>query len=117
MSSIRPLPDEVVAIKRDSLSRMLLELSDHYIDDNLQFERYASRMSEAYSQEYRQLYSELFPILMRISGGDADDLQLEIVSILAISACFQSELKSRHPVSIRSDTMMQAVESPTDSVG
>lgn len=53
MSSIRPLPDEVVEIRRDSLSRMLLELFDHYIDDNLQFERYASRMSEAYSQEYR----------------------------------------------------------------
>lgn len=54
---------------------------------------------------------------MRISGGDADDLQLEIVSILAISACLQSESKSRHPVSIRSDTMMQAVDSPTDNVG
>lgn len=73
---IPPLQDEVVAKKRDVLIEILFEMSNMYLEDNSEeIERYASRMSSVYSDEYRQLYSELFPILMAISDGDADSLQ------------------------------------------
>mgnify|MGYP001777598365 FL=1 len=73
---IPPLQDEVVAKKRDALIDILFDMSNVYLEDNSEeIERYASRMSSVYSDEYRQLYSELFPILMAISDGDADSLQ------------------------------------------
>lgn len=73
---IPPLQDEVVAKKRDALIDILFDMSNVYLEDNSEeIERYASRMSSVYSDEYRQLYSELFPILMAISDGDADNLQ------------------------------------------
>ena len=73
---IPPLPEEEVAKKRDSLIRILFDMSEVYLeDDSDELEMYAVRMSEVYSGEYRQLYSELFPLLMAISGGDADSLQ------------------------------------------
>lgn len=73
---IPPLPEEEVAKKRDALIDILFDMSEIYLEDNSdEFEAYATRMSEVYSGEYRQLYSELFPLLMAISGGDADSLQ------------------------------------------
>ena len=57
---IPPLQDEVVAKKRDVLIEILFEMSNMYLEDNSEeIERYASRMSSVYSDEYRQLYSEL----------------------------------------------------------
>lgn len=76
MSSIRPIPDKEVAKKRDFLIKILFNLSERYIEDkDDSLDEYASMMSEVYSSGYRQLYSELFPILMYISGGDPDSLQ------------------------------------------
>lgn len=73
---ISPLPVKAVADKRDALINILFDLSDTYLEDNSgELESYASKMSEIYSDGYRQLYSELFPILMAISKGDADSLQ------------------------------------------
>lgn len=73
---IPPLPEEKVADKRDALIEILFDMSEVYLeDDSYVLESYASRMSEIYSDDYRQLYSELFPILMAISGGDPDSLQ------------------------------------------
>lgn len=73
---IKPLPEPEVARKRDSLIEVLFDMSGIYLEDNSdELEVYASRMSEIYSDGYRQLYSELFPLLMDISGGDVDSLQ------------------------------------------
>lgn len=73
---ILPLPEDEVAKKRDALIDILFDMSNVYLEDNSEeIERYASRMSSVYSDEYRQLYSELFPIFMAISDGDADSLQ------------------------------------------
>lgn len=73
---IPPLPEEEVAKKRDALIDILFDMSEIYLeDDSDELETYATRMSEVYSGEYRQLYSELFPLLMAISDGDADSLQ------------------------------------------
>lgn len=73
---IPPLPEEEVAKKRDALIDILFDMSENYLeDDSDELETYATRMSEVYSGEYRQLYSELFPLLMAISDGDADSLQ------------------------------------------
>lgn len=73
---IPSLQDEVVAKKRDLLIDILFDMSNAYLeDDSEDFEKYADMMSFVYSEEYRQLYSELFPILMAISGGDVDRLQ------------------------------------------
>lgn len=76
MPRVNPLPISVVMKKRDDLIGILLELSDGFLEENDKIlDEYASRMSNIYSDGYRQLYSELFPILMKISGGDADSLQ------------------------------------------
>lgn len=73
---IPPLSEKDVAKKRDDLIEILFDMSEVYLeDDSDELETYATRMSEVYSGEYRQLYSELFPLLMAISGGDPDSLQ------------------------------------------
>lgn len=73
---IPPLSGELVSRKRDLLIEVLEDMSKAYLDENSHdLEVYASKMSKVYSDEYRQLYSELFPILTNISGGDAYSLQ------------------------------------------
>lgn len=76
MSHINPLPKDVVAKKRDDLIDVLYDMSAGYLDDDgKEIEDYACTMSRIYSDGYRQLYSELYPILTAISGGDPDSLQ------------------------------------------
>lgn len=76
MSPVKPLPPSTVSSKRDLLINILFELSKGYLDnDEHEMDYYASKFSEVYSDGYRQLYSELFPVLSSISNDDADRLQ------------------------------------------
>lgn len=76
MSPVKPLPPSLVSSKRDLLISILYELSEDYLDnDEHELEYYASQFSQVYSKGYRQLYSELFPVLSSISDDDADRLQ------------------------------------------
>ncbi len=76
MSHIIPLTAEDVSKKRELLVRTLTELSEQYLEDDSKFlEQYASRMSEVYSNGYRQLYSELYTVMSAISNKDVDSLQ------------------------------------------
>lgn len=60
---ILPLDDEVIEEKRDELRSLLLRLSEQYDDD---LDGTISRLSEIYEGGYRQMYSEIFPIIVEI---------------------------------------------------
>lgn len=60
---ILPLDDEVVEEKRDKLRSLLLRLSEQYEDD---YEDTIASLLEIYDGGYRQMYSEIFPIIVEI---------------------------------------------------
>lgn len=76
MSPVKPIPLSEVSSKRDLLIHLLYKLSEDYLEnDESVLEWFASQFSKVYSDGYRQLYSELFPVLSSISNDDADCLQ------------------------------------------
>lgn len=60
---ILPLDDEIIEEKRDKLRSLLLHLSEQYDDD---LDDTINTLSEIYDGGYRQMYSEIFPIIVEI---------------------------------------------------
>lgn len=65
---ISPLDDDVIEEKRDKLKVLLFRLAKDYDDDP---DRTVEELSEIYDNDYRQMYSEIFPIISEIrSSGE-----------------------------------------------
>ena len=65
---ILPLDDVVIEEKRDKLKVLLFRLAKDYDDDP---DRTVEELSEIYDNGYRQMYSEIFPIISEIrSSGE-----------------------------------------------
>lgn len=61
------MDDDVIEDKRNKLKALLFRLAEDY-DDNL--DRTVGDLSEIYDNGYRQMYSEIFPIISEIRNGD-----------------------------------------------
>lgn len=65
---LKPLDDDVIEEKRDKLKVLLFRLAKDYDDDP---DRTVEELSEIYDNGYRQMYSEIFPIISEIrSSGE-----------------------------------------------
>ena len=60
---LRPLSDDVVSKRRDELKVLLERMSSNYITDTHEFDILIEKFDEIYSDEYRQMYSELYPMI------------------------------------------------------
>ena len=73
--SIKPLPDDNVRVKRNSLRNTLEQLSKSSIDgDSETVIEYIETFRSIYSDGYRQMYSELYPLLLDITLESEDGI-------------------------------------------
>lgn len=70
---ILPLDDAVIEEKREKLKDLLIHLADDY-DDNL--DDTIEILNKMYCDGYRQMYSEIFPIIVDISKNKKGGLDL-----------------------------------------
>ena len=63
---ILSLDDVVIEEKRDKLKVLLFRLAKDYDDDP---DRTVEELSEIYDNGYRQMYSEIFPIISEIRSS------------------------------------------------
>ena len=80
MSVIQPLPPETVEEKRTKLAKLLREMSVQYISDESEMRRCADILSDIYSSGYRQMYSEIYPIIFEIYLVADDENGLEFLT-------------------------------------
>lgn len=82
MTTIYPLPDNIVAERSNALREFLWDLKENYIEDDpensSELEEYSKKLMEIYADEYRQMYSVLYPILSELYLDHV--LNLEIVT-------------------------------------
>lgn len=69
---IEPMPPGLVAERYKRLESLLKKLAEAGIleEEDRSLDNYVSELTEIYSDEYRQMYSQLYPILIDISDGD-----------------------------------------------
>lgn len=82
LNPIIPLEEDVVEEKRKKLGKVLEDLS--HMMDNDGLDHIAHELESIYDREYRQLYSELYPRLVRIRDGPEGDLDLLLDNLEAI---------------------------------
>lgn len=70
---IIPLDDDILGDKRNKLKKLLTELSKAYLSDS-NVDYILKELSEIYDGGYRQMYSEIFPIIVEIHNTDQSGL-------------------------------------------
>ena len=79
-SSIEPMDGEEVQKRRKALSQVLDRLA-HNIENKSQWDDIARKFEYIYSDGYRQMYSELYPILLKIYNGPEGDLDILVSNL------------------------------------
>ena len=82
MSIIEPLSDEIISEKQSILKEVLISLSKKTIkEDDPIFDKCAEKLVLVYSEDYRQFYSELYPIILEISDGDISNIDALLFNV------------------------------------
>ena len=76
MSEIKPLDEKIVQAKSDKLEKVLHRISVAFLDES-GIQRTAKELEDIYSDEYRQMYSALYPILRDIREDQTDDGRID----------------------------------------
>lgn len=83
MTPVKPLNDDVISEKQSILSKTLVFLSNGLIieDSEKIFENCANDLVKVYSDDYRQFYSDIYPIIDDIYDGDSYNLEALLFNV------------------------------------